>query len=115
MLERREKKRLCAICQVLDLERNWVGVSFDLTTEGVHVALSSAFAPRGEFSVILRRGETEQAPEVIITICPVWYHGGNNLYQEIGGKIVAVENEKEFQAFLDDCQEAALCGVSELK
>lgn len=113
MQERRNQQRILAFCQVLDLERNFIGVSFDLTPSGICLSLPKAFPKNQSFLAILKRGDAAAAyvPEVLVTIQPVWRRSLNQYYDELGGKIIQVKPEKAFLEFYRYCQQARANGL----
>jgi len=102
--ERRKAERVLAFCQVLDESGHFVGVSFDLTEMGICLSLPNTWPQEDSFSIILKRGDTDSLPEVKVTINPVWRKARNEVYDEIGARIIAIDCEKDFLAFLHYCQ-----------
>lgn len=49
--ERRTEERVLAFCQVLDLDGNLIGVSFDLTPRGLCVSLPNTWPKAESFSI----------------------------------------------------------------
>lgn len=111
MQERRSEGRILAFCQVLDLFGDFVGVTFDLTTTGICMSLPNTWSKKESFSIILKRGDLESLPEIKITVNPLWRKSRNELYDEIGGKIVAIESATDFQEFLSYCQKIGPSGL----
>ncbi len=111
MQERRSEKRVLAFCHVLDLFGDFVGVTFDLTTTGICMSLPNTWSKQESFSIILKRGDLDSLPEIQITVNPLWRRPRNELYDEIGGQIIAIESEVDFQAFLSYCQKMGPSGL----
>jgi hypothetical protein len=113
MQERRSEQRLLAFCQVLDQEHNFIGVSFDLTTTGICLSLPNTWPVEGLFTVILKRADQPQLPEVEITLDPIWRKPRNTTFDEIGGRIISKANPPAFEQFLSHCQAAGPNGLLE--
>ncbi|MEB3312108.1 MAG: hypothetical protein VKJ02_17925 [Snowella sp.] len=111
MKERRSAERILAFCQILDLSGEFIGVSFDLTATGICLSLPHTWMQEDTFSVILKRGDAPDLPQVQVTVDPVWHNSRNEHYDEIGGKIIAVGSEADFQTFLHYCQTAGPSGL----
>ncbi|BFM40651.1 hypothetical protein [Synechocystis sp. LKSZ1] len=113
MQERRSEQRLLAFCQVLDPEHNFIGVSFDLTSTGICLSLPNTWPAEVSFSVMLKRADQPQLPEVEITLAPIWRKPRNTTFDEIGGRIIDVANRPAFEQFLAHCQAAGPNGLLE--
>lgn len=111
MQERRSSERILAFCQILDLSGEFVGVSFDLTAAGICLSLPSNWTHAAPFLIILKRGDSPALPQVKVTVDPVWRNSRNEQYDEIGGRIIAVESETDFQTFLNYCQNSGPSGL----
>jgi hypothetical protein len=109
--ERRTEDRVLAFCQVLDLEGNLIGVSFDLTPRGLCVSLPNTWTKTDNFSIVLKRIDNPSLPTITITVTPMWRSSRNDNFDEIGGKIVEVNSPSDFERFLNYCQEAGPSGL----
>lgn len=110
-LERRTSTRVVAFCQVLDLDYNFLGVTFDLTSEGICLSLPNTFRTDSDFFVILSPANTKFIPKVIVKIQPIWRKQNDSQYDEIGGKIVQVWSKQVFQSLLSYYQQGGPCGL----
>jgi hypothetical protein len=89
--ERREEERILAFCQVFDMAGELVGVSFDLTRNGICVSVPNDWPQDRDFSLKLRRMDNEDLPTITIKITPMWRQSRNESFDEIGGKIIEVD------------------------
>jgi hypothetical protein len=109
--ERRREKRILAFCQVLDLEGNLIGVSFDLTPQGLCVSLPNTWTEADTFSIMLKRMDNPKLATIQVTVMPMWRQSRNDSFDEIGGKIVGVDSQTHFDQFLQYCQTAGPSGL----
>lgn len=109
--EKRLTSRIWAFCQVFDLEKNWFGISFNITEKGISLSLPNTWTKDSPFSVILKRADLPSLPEVTISVEPIWRTPYNQSFDEIAGKIVQVDSSANFEAFLQYCQEAGPSGL----
>jgi hypothetical protein len=113
MQERRSQARILAFCQVLDLEHNLLGVSFDLTLQGICLSLPNSWPPDSPFAIILKRADQPALPEVQVEVAPVWRKMRNAHFDEIGGKIIGVQSPQDFETFLQYCNSVGPSGLFE--
>lgn len=109
--ERRTEERVLAFCQVLDLDGNLIGVSFDLTPRGLCVSLPNTWPKAESFSIMLKRIDNPNLPTITIKVTPMWRSSRNDNFDEIGGKIVEVNSPSDFDQFLHYCQKAGPNGL----
>ena len=109
--ERRREERILAFCQVLDLDSNLIGVSFDLTPKGLCVSLPNTWTHADTFSIKLKRMDNPQLATITVTVMPMWRQSRNDNFDEIGGKIVEVDSQVHFDQFLQYCQTAGPSGL----
>jgi hypothetical protein len=109
--ERRTENRVLAFCQVLDLDDNLIGVSFDLTPKGLCVSLPNTWTDADRFAIRLKRMDNPQLAAITITVMPMWRQPRNDNFDEIGGKIVEVDSQIYFEQFLEYCQTAGPSGL----
>lgn len=109
--ERRLLNRILAFCQVIDLERNFVGISWNVTFGGICLSLPNTWTKAHQFSIILKRADQPSLPEVTISVEPIWRKSYNESFDEIAGKIVQVDSPQNFEMFLKYCQEAGPSGL----
>ena len=111
--ERREQERMLAFCQVFNMAGELMGVSFDLTRNGICVSVPNDWPQDRDFSVKLRRMDNEDLPTITIKITPMWRQSRNESFDEIGGKIIEVDSPEAFSTFLQYCQQAGPSGLVE--
>jgi hypothetical protein len=111
--ERRQEERMLAFCQVFDMEGELVGVSFDLTRNGICVSVPNDWPQDTDFTVKLRRMDNEALPTITIKLTPMWRQSRNESFDEIGGKIIEVDCPEAFSTFLQYCQQAGPSGLVE--
>jgi len=111
--ERRREPRLLAFCQVFDMEGDLIGVSFDLTRQGICVSIPNTWPRDEDFQIKLRRMDNEDLPVITIKVVPMWRQSRNESFDEIGGKIVEVDCPDAFTTFLAYCQQAGPSGLVE--
>lgn len=108
--ERRREKRVMAFCQVFDPEGELVGVSFDLTKQGICLSLPNTW-PKENFQIQLKRMDNPDLPEIMVTVQPMWRQTRNENFDEIGGKITHINAPEDFDLFLHYCQKAGPSGL----
>lgn len=109
--ERRQAQRILAFCQVLDLEDELVGVSFDLTLQGICVSLPNTWPQTEPFQIKLKRMDNPELPVITVKVQPLWRQSRNENFDEIGGKIIEVNSPESFNTFLSYCQQAGPSGL----
>lgn len=111
--ERRSETRILAFCQVFDPDGDLIGVSFDLTRRGICLSLPNTWTRDDQFAVTLKRMDNLDLPVITVTVKPMWRSSRNDHFDEIGGTILAVDSQSNFDQFLDYCQEAGPSGLLE--
>ncbi|AIE73169.1 MULTISPECIES: PilZ domain-containing protein [unclassified Synechocystis] len=111
--ERRQEQRMLAFCQVFNMAGELVGVSFDLTRQGICVSVPNDWPQGSDFEVKLRRMDNEALPTITVKVNPMWRQSRNESFDEIGGKIIAVDSPEAFATFLQYCQQAGPSGLVE--
>ena len=109
--ERRTEERVLAFCQVLNLDGDLIGVSFDLTPRGLCVSVPNTWTKEDTFSIMLKRMDNPNLSPITVTVTPMWRTSSNDNFDEIGGKIVQVNSQSNFEQFLQYCQEAGPSGL----
>ncbi|ACK73467.1 conserved hypothetical protein [Gloeothece citriformis PCC 7424] len=110
-IERRSSTRVVAFCQVLDLEYNCLGITFDLSPEGICLSLVNTFATENDFLVILSPAYTKHIPNLVMKIRPVWRRQNDSQYDEVGGKILQVWTKEIFYTLLSYYQKGGPSGL----
>ncbi len=100
MNEKRKNKRILATGLVYEPCGNFLGVCLDLTRYGIRLTVSKNFTHFGSFSIQLRPIEEEEFPSVTLRIKPLWCRDQNSAYDEIGAKIIQVDQEQKWQELL---------------
>ena len=103
MDEKRKTQRILATGLVYEQCGNFLGVCLDLTPSGIRLTVSKNFPHFNSFdsfSIQLRPIEENEFPSVTLRIQPLWCRGWNPAYDEIGAKIIQVEQEQEWQELL---------------
>lgn len=113
MQERRSEPRILAFCQVMDLERNLLGVSFDLTQQGICLSLPNTWPKDESFQIVVKRADQPALPPVTLTVSPVWRKVRNAHFDEIGARITAVDSADNFETFLRYCHSVGPSGLFE--
>lgn len=113
MQERRAQPRILAFCQVMDLDRNLLGVSFDLNQQGICLSLPNTWPQEKSFQIVLKRADQPALPQVTLTVSPVWRKVRNAQFDEIGARITAVDSPKNFETFLGYCDSVGPSGLFE--
>jgi hypothetical protein len=109
--ERRRTIRMPCFCQVFDRDFQFIGVSFDLTLDGVRLSLHKAIKIAETLPVTLRRADSHQLLQVSVVLEPIWYQQYNARFNEVGGRFIDGHQTQQFQEFYAYCQK---CGPSGL-
>jgi hypothetical protein len=109
--QRRLEKRILAFCGVRPQEGNLVGLSFNLSSAGICLGLPNTWTTDNPFSVILKRADCPSLPDVTISVESLWRKSYNENFDKIGGQILQVDSQPNFQAFLKYCQEVGPGGL----
>lgn len=107
--EKRLRPRILAVCRTFDLDNNFVGLTLDLNRNGIHLMVSNTFRDQDKFSLILPQSteEKENKAHLTIQVEKVWRKPIHEDYDEIGGKIIDVDLEDEFEDFIKHCHHEA--------
>ncbi|MDW8462638.1 MAG: PilZ domain-containing protein [Geminocystis sp.] len=103
--EKRHTRRILAVCRVLDEGGHFLGFTLDLTRQGVRLIVDKTFNPEGNFEVILSppQEDEEIAPDISITVKPLWRCPANDEFDEIGGTIVTVDCPDSLTELMEYC------------
>jgi hypothetical protein len=106
--ERREKRRILAVCKILDINRQFLGFTLDLTTEGICLVVLNQFGNDQQFEIIIQQNRNDgEHPEIRATVETIWRREKNEEYDEIGGKIVVVDSQENLKALIEHCDRDA--------
>jgi hypothetical protein len=100
MDERRKARRIIATELIYDINSNFLGVCLDVSDSGIRLTVSKYFPNYNYLSIQLKPLEGDKLAEITLIIQPFWRRGHNSVYDEIGAKIIRVEQEKEWRELL---------------
>ena len=105
--EKRNSRRILAVCRVLDLQGKFLGFTLDLSYTGIKIIINSDFPQDKEFEIILSLGRDYQdlIPDVVIKIEQVWRFSHSEEFDQIGGKIINTETKDVLESFISYCDE----------
>ena len=117
MNEKRKSRRIIANELIYDINSNFLGVCLDVTYSGIRLTVAKNFPDYDSLSIQLKPPMEEKFIEVALKIQPLWRQGYKSVYDEIGAKIIQVEQEKEWQELLrryveDEVTIRELCFIS---
>lgn len=107
--EKRFSRRILAVCRALDLKGNFVGLTLDLTKDGIHLIVANTFVDQDKFYLILQqtREDEEDKPNLTMEVEKMWRKPTNEEYDQIGGKILRVDLEEELHDLIQYCDHQA--------
>lgn len=105
--DQRHARRILAVCKVLDLERNFLGFTLDLNYTGIKIIVNKEFPQQPEFKIILNQPSDTRhfKSDILITVEQAWRCSSNDDFDQIGGKIRAVDSPEELKNFISYCDE----------
>ncbi|BAQ60160.1 hypothetical protein GM3708_566 [Geminocystis sp. NIES-3708] len=97
--EQRILNRTPIVCKIFDCEGKFLGFSFDLSLSGIQVIIDKNFPFQSPFKIFLNYQKEEEIinSDLIVNIEPVWRFSPNEELEQIGGKIIKVDNPKNFE------------------
>ncbi len=107
--ERRSNRRILAICRALNKNGEFLGFTLNLTQDGIYLIVGKIFADKPEFEAILTQNREGKHihPEIKIRIRKIWSRATNDEYEEVGGKIVEVDNPDALEDLVHYCDQQA--------
>jgi hypothetical protein len=107
--EKREFRRILAVCRVLDCEGKFLGFTLDLTLTGIQIIINKDFIPPSEFELILTQAREDKiiGADIRIKVQQIWRTSTNEEFDQIGGKIIAVDLPKELENLVNYCDKRA--------
>ena len=105
--EKRNSRRILAVCRVLDLQGRFLGFTLDLSYTGIKIIINSNFPQEPEFEVILSLGRDYQdlIPDVMIKVQQAWRFSHSEEFDQIGGRIIDVDSREFLESFISYCDE----------
>ena len=101
---RRKDRRILAVSKVLDIEKQFLGFTLDLTSDGICMIVSNKFEDSREFEIIIQQDRKDgKKPEIRAKIEKIWRKQENEEFDEIGGKIIAVDSRENLEDFIKYC------------
>lgn len=102
--DRRKSPRILSVCRILDKEKNFLGFTLDLTKEGICMIIYNKFENLKEFEIIIEQNRCEgNYPEIKAKIEKIWRKEKNEEFDEIGGKIIAVDSKDNLEDLIKYC------------
>ena len=94
--EKRNSRRILAVCRVLDLQGRFLGFTLDLSYTGIKIIINSNFPQEPEFEVILSLGRDYQdlIPDVMIKVQQAWRFSHSEEFDQIGGRSIDVDSRE---------------------
>jgi len=107
--EKRSDRRVLAVCRALNENREFLGFTLDLTQDGIHLIVEKTFADKPEFETILtqNREGKKSYPEIKVRIRKMWRRATNDEYDQVGGKIIEVDNQEALEDLVRYCDNKA--------
>jgi len=107
--EQRTFRRVLAVCRVLNTEGRFLGFTLDLTVTGIQMIVSKDFPHNSEFDVILSQAREDEVigQDITIKIQQMWRSSTNEEFDQIGGKIIAVDLPEELEKLVEYCDRKA--------
>jgi hypothetical protein len=105
--ERRSKSRIFAVSRVLNTEKKLLGYTLDIHAEGIKMIIDQKFPEESQFQVILLRELKEDEsipPDITATIDVAWRSAFDEEFDQVGGKIIAVDLPEELDKLIQDAQ-----------
>lgn len=105
MNEQRTLNRTPIVCKIFDCEGKFLGFSFDLSLGGIQVIVHKNFPFQSPFQIFLNYEKEEEIvnSDLIVNIEPVWRFSPNEELEQIGGKIIKVDNLQYFEKLVNSC------------
>lgn len=101
--DQRSDNRILAVCKVLDSKGCFLGFTLDLTTNGIQIIVNKDFPQELEFEIILNQGKEDEIIDCLIkiTVQQMWRASTNEEFDQIGGKIVEVDNPQQLKNLIN--------------
>jgi hypothetical protein len=102
--DRRKDRRILAVSKMLDLEKQFLGFTLDLTADGICMIVSNKFEDSREFEIIIQQNRKDgDKPEIRAKIEKIWRKQKDKEFDEIGGKIIAVDSRENLEELIKYC------------
>ncbi|MGK7943474.1 MAG: PilZ domain-containing protein [Microcystaceae cyanobacterium] len=109
--ERRSEARIISFCQVFDQQGEFLGVSLDITGQGICLSLPKTWTADSPFPVTLKRVDNPSLADVTVSVEVQWRQDRNDNYDTVGCRIVDADSQSNFEAFVNYCQNAEPHGL----
>ena len=106
MPDKRNARRILAVRRVLNLQRKFLGFTLDLNHQGIKIIVNQTFPQQREFEIILSQERESQNshPDVFIKIEQAWRFSTSEDFDQIGGKIIAVDSSENLDNLINYCE-----------
>lgn len=103
MNEQRSSNRTVLVCKIFDCNGKFLGFSFDLSMTGIKIIVNKEFSHESPFNFFLNNEKDHKVinSDVIIKAEKIWRHSLNEDFDEIGVKIIEVNNLECFKNLID--------------
>ena len=107
--EKRSNRRVLAVCRALDENGIFLGFTFDLTSEGIHIIVKKEFSNQSDFTLILTQHRQEKLsyPNIKVKVRTMWRKETNEEYDQIGGQIIEVDSQEALDNLVAYCDKKA--------
>jgi choline kinase len=107
--DQRTFPRILAVCRIFDFEGKFLGFTLDLSTIGIQIIVYKNFPDKSSFEIILNHQKENEIMglDIKVKIEQMWRISTNEEFDQIGGKIIEVDNPKYFENLLSYCYQKA--------
>ena len=99
--EKRQEERALAIGLVSEIEGEFLGISLDITHQGIRFIVPNSFSYSQPFFCRFMPVEGENPSEFTLKLQLEWRQSRNSAYDEIGGRILEVDKEEEWHKLVE--------------
>ena len=94
--ENRKEQRIPGVGILFDLNGDFLGVSSDLSFQGIRLIVNNQFPNYSSRCCRFRPVEGDSTLEFLLKIKPKWRRSRNLAYDEIGAEIIQVNQEEQW-------------------
>lgn len=107
--DQRSDSRILAVCKVFNSKGCFLGFTLDLTTNGIQIIVNKDFSQELEFEIILNQEKEDDIIDCLIKIKvqQMWRSSTNEEFDQIGGKIIEVDNPQKLKKLIDYYEQKA--------
>lgn len=107
--DQRTFPRILAVCRIFDSEGKFLGFTLDLTTTGIQIIVYRDFPHQSPFEIILNQEKENEimALDIKVKIQQMWRTSTNEEFDQIGGKIIEVDNSEYLENLVNYCDQKA--------